>query len=292
MIVITLTKVPASLRGDLTKWCQEIQTGVYVGNFSAKIRDLLWQRINKNIGSGSATMVYNINNELGYQFRTTRLDYDVVDFDGIPLMKHLTNVENNSYKSGFSKAARYHRARVAMSRKVTSKTNPQNQNIVVIDIETTGLNPDKNEIISIAAIKDNKSFYKLVKCQQNIPDMITQLTKIDNNLLDNKGIELKEAISDFIKFVGDANIVGYNSKFDISFLVRACQSCDLPIIKNKTIDLMDIVKKADQFLDSYTLATVLKKYSINNPNPHNSLSDANATKDLFLKLNKKYGILK
>ena len=32
MIVITLSKVPASLRGDLTKWCQKVQTGVYVGN--------------------------------------------------------------------------------------------------------------------------------------------------------------------------------------------------------------------------------------------------------------------
>ncbi len=45
MIVITLTKVPNSLRGDLTKWYQEIQTGVYVGNVTAKIRDELWNRI-------------------------------------------------------------------------------------------------------------------------------------------------------------------------------------------------------------------------------------------------------
>ena len=41
MIVITLSKTPQSLRGDLTKWCQEVQTGVYVGNFSARIRDLI-----------------------------------------------------------------------------------------------------------------------------------------------------------------------------------------------------------------------------------------------------------
>ena len=38
MIVITLSKTPASLRGDLTKWCQEIQTGIYVGNVNAKVR--------------------------------------------------------------------------------------------------------------------------------------------------------------------------------------------------------------------------------------------------------------
>ena len=50
MIVITLSKTPASLRGDLTKWCQEIQTGIYVGNVNAKVRDLLWERVQKNIG--------------------------------------------------------------------------------------------------------------------------------------------------------------------------------------------------------------------------------------------------
>lgn len=54
MIVITLSKTPMSLRGDLTKWCQEIQTGVYVGNVNAKIREQLWQRIEKNIGTGEA----------------------------------------------------------------------------------------------------------------------------------------------------------------------------------------------------------------------------------------------
>ncbi len=89
MTVITLTKVPQSLRGDLTKWCQEVQTGVYVGSFSARIRDLLWKRILLNIGRGEATLIYTTNNELGYDFKTTRKDKQVVQFDGIPLMMHL-----------------------------------------------------------------------------------------------------------------------------------------------------------------------------------------------------------
>ena len=107
MIVITLSKTPASLRGDLTKWCQEIQTGIYVGSVNAKVRDLLWERVQKNIGQGEATLVYNTNNELGYTFRTTRLDRKIVDFDGIPLLKHV-NVTPN-LKLGFSNAAKYHK---------------------------------------------------------------------------------------------------------------------------------------------------------------------------------------
>ena len=54
MTVITLKKVPASLRGDLTKWMQEIATGVYVGNFSTRVRQYLWERIcNSEIGRAS-----------------------------------------------------------------------------------------------------------------------------------------------------------------------------------------------------------------------------------------------
>lgn len=43
--VVTLKSVPPSLRGDLTKWMQEIATGVYIGNFNSKIREKLWNRI-------------------------------------------------------------------------------------------------------------------------------------------------------------------------------------------------------------------------------------------------------
>ena len=43
--VITLKKVPQALRGDLTKWMQEITTGVYIGNFNTKVREKLWKRV-------------------------------------------------------------------------------------------------------------------------------------------------------------------------------------------------------------------------------------------------------
>ena len=123
MIVITLTKVPASLRGDLTKWCQEIQTGVYVGNVSARIRDNLWDRICKNIGNGQASMAFNAKNEFGYQFRTTRPDYQVKDYDGIPILVHLTE-SSGTFKQGFSTAAKMHRARTtSRSRSVSNSDN-------------------------------------------------------------------------------------------------------------------------------------------------------------------------
>ena len=56
--VVTLKSVPPSLRGDLTKWMQEIAIGVYIGNFNSRIREKLWNRIQANVGEGEATISY------------------------------------------------------------------------------------------------------------------------------------------------------------------------------------------------------------------------------------------
>lgn len=44
MVIMTLEKVPKSLRGELSRWMVEIQTGVFVGKLSALVRDLLWEK--------------------------------------------------------------------------------------------------------------------------------------------------------------------------------------------------------------------------------------------------------
>jgi len=61
--VITLSKVPPHLRGDLTKWMQEIDTGVFIGNFNSKVREKLWKRVTENVGDGNATLSFHYNNE-------------------------------------------------------------------------------------------------------------------------------------------------------------------------------------------------------------------------------------
>lgn len=57
MIVIMLSDCPPKVRGDISKWLCEINTGVFVGNVSSRVREEVWQRICENIKSGQATMV-------------------------------------------------------------------------------------------------------------------------------------------------------------------------------------------------------------------------------------------
>ena len=84
--VITLKKVPESLRGDLTRWMQEISTGVYVGNYNSRVREFLWKRVVETVGNGEATICYSCRNEIGYAFGTCNTERKVIDFDGIPLV--------------------------------------------------------------------------------------------------------------------------------------------------------------------------------------------------------------
>jgi len=292
MIVITLTKVPKSLKGDLTKWYQEIQTGVYVGNVSARVRDALWDRILENIGRGEATMVYNAQNELGYQFRTTRQDRQVVDFDGIPLMMHLKEA-TGGVKHGFSDAAKFHRAKV-MTRNSIRKTSPSLKKLMVVslDLETTGLDPVKDTILSIGAVKrdqDDKivQFDQLIQGAEKIPEKITDLTGITTEMLDKQGVSLADGLQALQDFVADTPVVGYNLHFDEGFLLAAFRKIGQSGLSNRLIDLMPLVKKSNKFLDNYRLETVLADYEIENLHPHHALSDAQATFELASKLKEK-----
>lgn len=289
MIVITLSKVPKALRGDLTKWCQEIQTGVYVGRFSARIREQLWMRIEKNIGNGEATMVYSTNNELGYNFRTTVSTKKVVDFDGIPLLMQV-KPKNEAVKHGFSNAAKIHRAKKAQEKLMVKKsvTRAVYPDIVAIDIETTGLDCTQNSIISISAVrkvsKEYKTFNRYIKISTSIPENIVKLTGITDTLLVNEGVELIDGLKDLISFLRKSIVVGYNVRFDFDFLHAACKQVGLDSLANRVVDLAMLVKKDNEFLDNYRFATVLKEYEVDNTHPHNSLSDSIATYELAIKL--------
>lgn len=296
MIVVTLTKVPAALRGDLTKWTQEIQTGVYVGNVSARIRDLLWDRIVQNIGRGEATLAYNTNSELGYTFRTTRQDRQVVDYDGVPLMMHLKQ-PRTPVKPGFSNAAKFHQAKtMAHRRRVqksissgATKTVQRALPLVVLDLETTGLKITQDQIMSIGAVKRSaagqvESFQRLIRIEGAVPSKITALTGLTTEQLQTQGVDLAAALKDLRDFVQDLVIVGYNVGFDEKFLNVGYQLVAQSNLTNTFRDLMPTVKNVQEFLDDYRLTTVLEKYKIQNTNPHHALADAQATLVLADKL--------
>ena len=87
MVVITLSDCPPKVRGDLSKWLCEINTGVYVGNLSARVRQELWMRVCDNLKNGRATMVYSTQGEQQLNFEVHNSLWEPVDLDGIKLMR-------------------------------------------------------------------------------------------------------------------------------------------------------------------------------------------------------------
>lgn len=285
--VITLQTVPLSLKGDLTKWMQEIATGVYVGNFNSKVREQLWKRVVENVGCGQATLSYSYRNEIGYDFQTYNTQRQVIDSDGIPLVLIQEKLENE-IDYGFSKASNYRKSKKfhsEKSKKYTSQLKP----FVVLDIETTGLDENENEIIEIGAIKYFESktdtFHRLIKLNGKLSKEITNITGITEKMLD-KGKDIEMSIIELKEFIGQVPIVGYVIDFDMRFINQTCKKIGIEKITNEAIDLLSYVKKEKQFLDNYKLQTVIKQYKIEKKVPHRALEDAKLELELALKIEK------
>lgn len=287
--VITLKKVPPSLKGDLTKWMQEIAVGVYVGNFNTRVREQLWKRVCENVGEGEATMSYACRNEIGYQFETFNSMRVSVDYEGIPMVfiPHEPSDSQHSptLRSGFSNAAKYHKARQFSKSKHIFKGN-----YAVIDIETNGLNAQMHSIIELGAVKveqgELQTFNRLIRTNDVLSKEIVNLTGITQELLENEGVFLKEALSDFLKFVGDIPLVGYNIEFDINFINHALSKTGLAPLRQMRWDLIKYVKQEHLFLSDYKLQTVLEVYGIDKLVPHRATEDSRLIYDLSLKVNK------
>ncbi len=288
MTVITISNVPLSLRGDLTKWMQEIATGVYIGDLNQRVREELWKRVIQSAGKGQATLSYAKRNELGYQFQTHRTRQINVSFDGIPLVMVPKEEEHISagLKPGFSDQSKFRQARRYSSKK--NKKDPITP-YIVLDIETNGLDPLQDDIIEIAAIRvetDNyDEFSCLISNERALPDEIVKLTGITDQILAEEGQNIISALSEFVNFIGEFPIVGYNLYFDIDFINSSLRDLNRDTIKNRKIDLMGLVKKEKMFLKSYKLKDVLPTYGINEPVLHRALEDARLTHALAIKVN-------
>lgn len=271
--VITLKSSPPSLRGDLTKWMQEIATGVYVGNFNKKVREELWERVVESLGPGETTMTYAFRNEIGYKFETHNSGKLTIDADGIPLVLTPNKIEKTQGqdKHGFSKEAKFRKAK-----KYTEAREKKKEEYIVLDLETTGLNPLEDSILEIGAIKKAKNieeFHTMIQYKGELKREIRELTGIRAEELE-KGEEEKIAIEELLDFIEDRPILGYNIDFDIKFINEALKKQGLDKIRNKTYDIMKYVKREKLFLKNYQLQTVIKEYGMEEKVPHRALEDA------------------
>ncbi len=88
MIVMILETVPASLRGELTRWLLEPKAGVFVGRVSALVRDKLWEKVCDSAGTGGAMLIHSSDQEQGYAMRLCGVTKrQLADFEGLTLVQ-------------------------------------------------------------------------------------------------------------------------------------------------------------------------------------------------------------
>ena len=172
---------------------------------------------------------------------------------------------------------------------------------VVIDIETTGLSPEYDEIIEIGAIKikDNEvvgEYNSLVKPKQEISSFIENLTGITNEMVKDAP-KIKDILPKFKEFISDNYILGYNVNFDINFLYDAFLKKINVEFKNNYIDVLRIARLVIEKneVPNRKLKNMAEYFKIDIEKIHRTQYDCILTFQIFLKLqeviNQKYGSL-
>lgn len=158
-----------------------------------------------------------------------------------------------------------------------------NRIYVALDIEATGMDPDREAIIEIGAVKfrddevlDTWSSY--VDPGRPLPYRIQQLTGIAPK--DLKGAPaLFDLLPDVMRFVGDHPVVGHSVPVDLAFFRRHGA-----LLTNAPIDTFELASLLVPHAARYSLGQLAKELDIDLPAAHRALDDAIAAKDLFLRL--------
>ena len=297
MIVIMLSDCPPKVRGNLSKWLCENNTGVFVGNVSSRVREEVWQRICENIKSGQATMVFNAPGEQKMDFRVHNTTWEPVDLDGIKLMRRPLPAARKS--DGAEKEEQRHQGAKSREeqlymaeRMAKARAKKQFQEgYVVLDIETTGTSLEKDEIIEIGALKVEsgavtEEFSMFTRINGEIPVEIQKLTGITEKELQSMGRPLEEVLEKLFEFAGNRIIVGHNVTFDYNFIRAACRKMKLEMrLETASRDTLALSRRKIKGVGSYQLEALMKHLGYEVSNAHRALADCYFTWQLYQKLN-------
>jgi len=173
-------------------------------------------------------------------------------------------------------------------------------NFVVIDLETTGLDPTHDKIIEIGAIRfvngeEKETFETLINPERPIPDFITKLTGIkDDDVAESP--KISEKFDELQLFLGHSPLIGHQVNFDISFLEYHLRQIHqdfenwendaqkFKYLKNLRLDTLFLSRIFLPFLPKFKLGAVAGYFGIDLERAHRAIDDARATGLIFLEL--------
>lgn len=155
--------------------------------------------------------------------------------------------------------------------------------IVTLDIETTGLDPKRDRIIEIGAVRSENGvetavFQSFVNPGIPIPSFITDLTGIRDELVADAPTE-SEVITAFTDFVGESPVLAHNARFDLAFLRAGGM-----LQPNLVLDTIELATILMPMAPRYGLGALAEHLGIELIHAHRALEDARATSELYWKL--------
>ncbi len=159
------------------------------------------------------------------------------------------------------------------------------EELIVLDLETTGSQPVKDEIIEIGAVKTVKgeivdTFKALVKPRSDIPDYVQKLTGIDHHMVENCPY-IEAVLPEFLRFCQDHVIVGHNvALFDYRMLKVKANKQGYAFEK-RAIDTLILSRRFLAHLPSRRLGDLCGYYKIDLSSAHRAFHDAKATHELL-----------
>ena len=152
---------------------------------------------------------------------------------------------------------------------------------MALDLETTGLNPASDRIIDVGAVKFRGDevigeFHSLVNPRSRLSDFIVSLTGISQADVD-EAPDWNAIRDDLQEFIGNARLVGHNVEFDVGFL----RSHHIQVEK-LSYDTEQMARVALPGGPEFGLVRLAQRFGVLHDDPHRALSDALASRDLFL----------
>ncbi|MCD6450681.1 MAG: PolC-type DNA polymerase III, partial [Thermotogaceae bacterium] len=162
----------------------------------------------------------------------------------------------------------------------------EDQEFVVVDLETTGLDVERSEIIEIGAVKIKNGrevdrFQSLIKPKKGMSKISEKITGISEEMLKDKPT-IEKILPDFLKFLGDAVVVAHNANFDYRFLRTWVKKVLGKDLKNPYIDTLSL-SRALLTMPSYSLDKVANKLKLGSFTHHRAMDDAEITAKIFIK---------
>ncbi len=166
----------------------------------------------------------------------------------------------------------------SVTRNKGKRLNQYLSDYVVFDLETTGVRPEVDQIIEIAALRVREhnivgKYSTLVNPGMHIPPSATAVNHITDDMVEDEP-KIEEVLGGFLEFAGNDVLVGHNiHSFDLNFIIDAAMGVFGRDVRNNYVDTLYMARNCLPKLPHYKLSDVANHFGISAVGAHRALND-------------------